>query len=304
MKNKLYIITITTCLLLLASCSGSDEPEVEQGEKIVFAPDALTKAPVANFVVGDKLGVLAYETDASGIWNASGRPDFMYNVPLEKTITGYEYGPAKFYPPGGRKVKFFGYYPYSSIAGDSGITLSVASATGYPTLTYQCPSIADRDLLVAVTEPQNSGSVYLPCEHVLAKVNFTLTISGDGNTYTISSLRIKRVAMVGTFSFEKYVNDPVSKTGWWSEWATQEDMTVNCNLPVTQGEQTMLLKVPLLLIPQTFTVLSVELDYSENGSAYTKTFTSNNITWLPGGNYKYNMSLQGGFSGEVVEPED
>lgn len=295
MKSLLLIAFIA--VVLFSGCSaGGEEPAVPQREEIAFAPEPSTKAMVANFAVGDKLGILGYKLEASGVWDDTGRPEFMYNVPLERTAFGYEYSPVKFYPEDGGKVKFFAYYPYSASAGDGGITLSSAMTPGYPSFVYRCPVAADRDLLVAVTEPQNEGSVYLSCDHVLAQVDLSIQIGGGGSTYEITSLKMSGLSMSATFLFDTYVNRPVDKSSWWEAPGVAEDLDITFDPPVSvtsgQGVAVPLSVEPLLLIPQSVDALAFELKYKETGkeTIYTKTFTKQ-VQWLPGGNYKYELSF-------------
>lgn len=295
MKSLLLIAFIT--IILFSACSaGGEEPAVLQGEEIAFALEPVTKALVKELAVGDKLGILAYQLDVAGNWNASGKPDFMYNVALGKTASGYEYLPTRFYPEGGEKIKFFAYYPYSASAGEEGITLSSAMTPGYPSFVYRCPVAADRDLLVAVTEPQNEGSVYLSCDHVLAQVGLSIQIEGGGSTYEITSLKVGGLSMSATFLFDTYVNRPLDKASWWDAPGVAEDLDITFDPPVSvtsgQGVAVPLLAEPLLLIPQSVDALAFELKYKEAGKeiVYTKTFT-NGVQWLPGGNYKYELSF-------------
>lgn len=239
------------------------------GKEILFTAEPLTRPASTAFAVGDKLGILAYQTDASGLWNPSGKPDFMYNVPLEKTMAGFEYSPVMFYPNDGNKVKFFAYYPYSATSGEKGITLSEVSASGYPYLDFQSLADGNQDLLIAATEPQNEGSVYLKCDHVLAKVNFSVKTNAayECDPPVVTSLELKGVKSLGRFLFENYITKPADSATWWDTAAATNTSKV---LPFTPGivlnnvNYTTLLSEPLLVVPQDGKV-TVVVNYLNKG---------------------------------------
>jgi hypothetical protein len=119
---------------------------------------------------GGGFGVFAFQT--SGAYASAGKPNFMYNEPVEYASSVWSYETLKYWPNnttqdmlGGEGhattgtpndyVSFFAYAPYVSTgAAGAGITaMSANTATGDPTVSYQVATVPSEsvDLLWAVT---------------------------------------------------------------------------------------------------------------------------------------------------------
>lgn len=293
MKNRRFLFFLV--LLGCFGCSGTGDPEkndMPHGKEILFTAEPLTRTVSTDFSVGDKLGILAYQTDASGLWNPVCKPDFMYNVPLEKTTAGFEYSPVMFYPNDGNKVKFFAYYPYSTTSGEKGITLSEASASGYPYLDFQYSADGNPDLLIAVTEPQNEGNVYLKCDHVLAKVNFSVRTNFDYecDPPVVTSLELKDLKSSGRFLFKNYITKPADSSTWWDTTGgigTSKVLTFTTGITLNNVNYTTLLSEPLLLIPQS-TKVTLVVNYLKKGVAGQAT---TDVVWTTNKAVDYQIEL-------------
>ena len=176
------------------------------------APVEGTETPAGS------IGALGYLL-AGGTWSSSATPNFMYNTQLIRTGSSgsysYTYYPAKYWPDNtDDKVRFFAYYPYEG----NGISLSSASATGYPAITYTPgANVTDQvDLLYAAsTEAVNNkttgSAVNFALAHALTRVSFSVKLEAalQGTTTTIQSIEMTGLKSSGTLSL-----DPSAATPW------------------------------------------------------------------------------------------
>ena len=98
-------------------------------------------------------GVFAYYTGQNEFANTD-EPNFMYNQLVEGEVVNqadgrdkynWSYSPVKYWPNNaGDKVSFFAYAPYKADGKtDFDFNLSGSDATGYPTITYNVPVVAE-----------------------------------------------------------------------------------------------------------------------------------------------------------------
>lgn len=147
------MMTIAMAALLMAGCAQNEimetSPDVrpEVGFQ-VYANPQTRGTEVDNTTTGTGIknatgfGVLAYYTEQKSFasYSASAEPNFMWNQQVKNVSSAWTYAPVKFWPnTDGDKISFFAYAPYSNdqtAPGDNGILLSIATATGYPTLAF------------------------------------------------------------------------------------------------------------------------------------------------------------------------
>lgn len=290
--NRFFAVTVV--VLMLGACSQGENPvvtpPVTQGGAVSFVP-TLSKVPVSTFVTGDKLGVLAYATDVDGNWNKQGTPELMYNTELTKIAAGnFTYDPIVYYPTNGNKLKFFAYYPHAATAGDNGITLSPKTQSGYPTVDFDA-SVGSYgvDMMAAVTESQNSGSVTLNCQHVLTKVNVSAK-SAQGAI--VSAVKIIGINSKGQLSMDNYTNKPAAPETWWANQNTAVTIGETVSITTTDVNYTPLFKEPKMVIPQAISDLVIEISYMFSGDAtpYTKQYTQD-VAWVAGGSVNYQIDI-------------
>ena len=246
------------------------------------APVTGTTAPVGS------LGILGYEL-TGGVWNtATATPNFMYNTQLIRTGSSgsysYTYYPAKYWPDNTNdKVRFFAYYPYNG----NGISLSSASATGYPAITYTPgANVTDQvDLLYAAsTEAVNNKTtgtaVNFALTHALTRISFSVMLDSNlvDKTVVIQSITMTGLKSSGTLSL-----DPSAATPWTPGAGTasytasvsngaliptaNQALSIGGYLPVTTSSGYF------LLLPQAVnTANTVVVAYTVNGKATTKTY--------------------------------
>lgn len=138
-------------------------------------------------------GVSAY-TDKDG------KPDYMYNE--EATKNGDLWYPgANYYWPGGKKLSFYAWYPYTA----TGMTLTDNTHAGAPVMTYAIPeNVADQiDVMTATAIDENdpnstTGGTQLNFDHALAAVKFVT--GSDMPECTVNSVTIKNVKYKGSYN--------------------------------------------------------------------------------------------------------
>lgn len=295
---KKRLIQIVALSVIFFSACDSNVPGIsnEQGTPIQFTQtQTSTKADIAgqsSLAANQTIGVLAYHLPADGvneaIWNDNAIPNFMYDQKMTATGNGQlTYSPIKYWPGNQRdKVKFFAYSPHSSEANGDMITLSSAAAKGYPTL-YYAPSkdvSKQADLLVAVTEPLNTGGVRLNFKHALAQVSFSAQCANNigSETVTISSITLSGVANG---------NGQFTDTGFqWTPSAHTQAYMLTVGQAISDGN---LVNLPgsLFLVPQaTGCKLDIELTV---GSIPMKTPQADlpSIDWAAGKKINYQLTI-------------
>lgn len=293
---KRRLIQIVALSVIFFSACDSNVPGIsnEQGSPIQFTQtQTSTKADIveqSSLAADQTIGVLAYHLPADGvneaIWNDNAIPNFMYDQKMTATDNGQlTYSPIKYWPGNQRdKIKFFAYAPHSSEA--NGITLSSAAAKGYPTLYYAPNKDVSRqaDLLVAVTEPLNSGGVRLNFKHALTQVSFSArcTNNAGSETITISSITLSDVANG---------NGEFTDTGFqWTASPHTQAYTLTVGQAISEGN---LVNLPgsLFLVPQTTGCkLDIELTV---GSTPMRTSQADLPTtdWAAGKKINYQLTI-------------
>ena len=265
------------------------------------APVTGTTAPAGS------LGILGYEL-TGGVWNtATATPNFMYNTQLIRTGSSgsysYTYYPAKYWPDNtDDKVRFFAYYPYEG----NGISLSSASATGYPAITYTPgANVTDQvDLLYAAsTEAVNNKTtgtaVNFALAHALTRISFSVMLDPDlvDKTVVIQSITMTGLKSSGTLSL-----DPSAATPWTPGAGTASYTASVSNgalFPIAnQLFDTLTYKSAvtytgsLFLIPQSVTASNtVVINYTVDGVAKKSTYNLSASTWNMGQSLNYQVKL-------------
>jgi len=269
-----------------------------------------TSAPVGS------LGILGYEL-TGGVWNATtATPNFMYNTQLIRTGSSgsysYTYYPARYWPDDTNdKVRFFVYYPYNG----NGISLSSASTTGYPTITYTpvtnvCNQV---DLMyastAAVNNKESSSAVNFALAHALTRVSFSVKLEAalQGTTTTVQSIEMTGLKSSGTLSL-----DPSAATPWTLGTGTTSYTASVSNgalFPIAnQFFDTLTYKSAvtytgsLLLLPQSVgSSNTAVINYTVDGVAKKSTYNLSDATWGMGQSLNYQVTLT---EEPVVPPAD
>lgn len=174
--------------------SASSAWSVETPQSRAIGTDAVGKT---SFTENDALSISAAYSTTSTSDASTLTPNFMYHQQVTHDGSSWTYSPTRYWPTEG-KLFFYAHYPYAS----DNISISDATATGAPTLTFTQPTTADIDLLAAETSAdcssRTSDKVPFNMKHVLAKVNFLFT-NASSSTLSIKGASFS-VPASGTFS--------------------------------------------------------------------------------------------------------
>ena len=253
------------------------------------------------------IGVLGYLIPGGKTISDVAPSSFMYNTQVTRTGTEgnytYTYNPVKYWPDDATSlVQFFAYYPYN---GD-GITLSPASTTGYPTVTYlpNTAVSAQVDLMLAATASgvNNKGTgtaVSLAFQHVLARIGFSVKLDASFTTQkvVIQSIQMTGLTGSGTFSTSSLSWTPGSGTASYTASISDGSLLPAANQTLNAGNYNTVTNYMgyFLLLPQSVTAANtVVVSYTVDGSATrTVTYTLSAKTLSMGTSYTYQLMIPG-----------
>lgn len=260
-------------MALLASCSNFEadhsalsDKEISfkvktNGSKQVEAESRVTPITDDNIT---SFGVVAFRR-ASTASIANMAPNFIYDAEVVKTGNRWATAEKQFWPMNSDVLDFYAYAPYQG----AGITLSPASATGAPTITYDASS--QLDLIIATATNQaltvTGTGVPLTFNHALTTIKFEKSDELPG---TITSISIKKV----------YNSGKLTIGGSWSfAGITRSDVAA------TEG-------VAMTMIPQQFSDSEqlIEVVYSYQGSNYTLQHQLSGSSWTAGTTLTYEIT--------------
>ncbi|WP_308761147.1 fimbrillin family protein, partial [uncultured Bacteroides sp.] len=246
--------------------------------------------------VSSSAGMKAFAVSAYS--DATGKPDYMYNVKVEPEKNVWK--PAEEISwPGSKKLSFYAWHPY----GADNLIVTGKDTEGAPTLTYTIPEVSEQlDLMTAVNIDQSETStVPLSFKHVLAAVKFVA--SADFPACTVKSVSLKGVKDKGSYTCPS----DGTVTDWKLENGTN-DFTLTFNdggkvldgtteTAITDADETF------FMLPQTFddetARLEITVDY--NGNVQTVGTALKNVVsaWTAGKTYTIRIS-SGSFNVELM----
>lgn len=218
----------------------------------------ITDDNITNF------GVVAFRR-ASNASIASMTPNFIYDAEVVKTGNRWATAEKQFWPMNSDVLDFYAYAPYHA----EGITLSSASATGVPTITYDASSQLDLITATATNQALTVAGTGVPLtfNHALTTIKFEKSDELPG---TITSISIKKV----------YNSGKLTIGGSWSfAGITRSDVAA------TEG-------VAMTMIPQQFSDSEqlIEVVYSYQGSNYTLQHQLSGSSWTAGTTFTYEIT--------------
>lgn len=192
-------------------------------------------------------------------------PNFLYDAEVVKTDNKWATVERQFWPVNSDVLDFFAYAPYHA----EGITLSSASATGVPTITYDATRQLDLITATATNQAMTvAGSgVPLTFNHALTTLKFVKSNEMPGN---IQSIAIKRVYNMGKLTIG---------SGWSFTNISRSDTSVALNSSIT-------------MIPQHFSDSEqmVEVVYDYMGNIYTLRHLLSGSSWTAGSTITYEIT--------------
>lgn len=238
MKKKLFLGLLAAAAVTFTACQKDEViNEVPQDQPIEFGTyvgrDAQTKASVTDL---DKMkvddytgfGVFAYYTgknnasDANTAMNGL-NPNFMYhqNVKWDKNSTPdnisddtWKYSPLKYWPEDDILINFYAYAPFTDLSTNPTInvtTISTASATGSPTVTFAVSTEVSqqKDLLYANAlnqkqSTESSNGVVLNFNHALSRIGFKAKTTEENENK--NQVTVKSISISGNFTTSATIN--------------------------------------------------------------------------------------------------
>ena len=209
-------------------------------------------------------GVVAFRR-ASNASIASMTPNFIYDAEVVKTGNRWATAEKQFWPMNSDVLDFYAYAPYHA----EGITLSAASATGVPTITYDASSQLDLITAIATNKALTVTGTGVPLtfNHALTTIKFEKSDELPG---TITSISIKKV----------YNSGKLTIGGSWSFAGINRS-----DVAATEG-------VAMTMIPQQFSDSEqlIEVVYSYQGSNYTLQHLLSGSRWTAGTTLTYEIT--------------
>jgi hypothetical protein len=194
MKKLKFLSMAAMAATLVTSCSNGRNDEVITGSEPVAVEFAagntasvLTRVTGSDWAQGDSIGVFMIKETPGTLAAAyilEGADNIRYNSAGGSGEVGFTVNTASrtiFYPVLGN-VKFVAYYPYKTLLTDYELPFSVASQDNQSAI----------DLLYAAagtSYTKASGTVKLPFEHKLVKLEFNIT-NGAGVTAPLAGLTV------------------------------------------------------------------------------------------------------------------
>lgn len=234
----------------------------------------------------DSFGLFGYLADD---WSDELAPDYLYNIEVKQSTSGYWSPASKYYWPGGDQGFFlWAYAPY----GCEGLTVP-ASAGGSQVFTYTVPRKAQeqQDLLMAEPdkidgEPE-SGTLELKFRHVLTAVRF---VTGDDiRPGSIGKITLKNMHGEGTYgrtAAKWELMDEATK-----EFVCEFDPKSFDNTPDVQIQPD---EATFMMLPQQLSEsaeVEVEFTDEKGGGTYALTAKLANDEWPMGKTVTYRISM-------------
>lgn len=265
------------------------EPEPEQ-YAIKFIPS------FSGTTSHSQIGVFAFDTSAN--WDEWARPDLMHNIQVERGGDGvWSYDPISHWPTGNAfDFSFMAYAPFATAS--NGLSVSDASHTGAPVLTYEIPSATECHTDICLATPvldihSRRESVGLEFRSVMSKIGFR--IKGQGEK--VSGIAVRGIQWRGEIALN--AEDRGSMT--WSQVSDYSTTEYEAKLDYDEGGNyvtatEILTDVTaedgyLYLIPQNITYnarIVVSVDGGKIGFPFVDVFQ-----FLPGREYIIDLDIPG-----------
>ena len=250
--------------------------------------------PNTSSSIGSSFGLLAYRsassaTDLNGI-----APDFINNQQVTTSGSLWKTNTDYFWPDDGDKLSFFAYTPF----GDNNVTVSSASSTGTPSITYTANTDVTKqpDLMVAktVNQTRNSSSIATGVDmsfyHALTAITFA--VGKDMVPGVFKSVSIKNTITTATYnlltnSWNTSNGTSIGNISLNLNGTTGITIDGTADVALTSGTTTM------MMIPQAFASGSdavIEVVFNNGNGDKTLTAPLAGTTWAAGTSIIYKLS--------------
>ncbi len=312
MKKNICLLGLTASLSLFAACSAEEETYTlggQQSDAIEFSTYIKQGARSASkdaFVNGDVLGLYASQT--TGNYINVFTDNFMSNVAVTKSTTGWSYSPLATWPTDAEKhLSFVAYYP-RNISQTSALAYPFAlgvDANGHQIDPMWCTvkdaCISDRNGTMingneadAAFEP-NSGPLALKFNHMLSRVKVAVKLDAayPGITVKLNSLILTDFYTGGTFT----IANNLASGSWTSFSARKSYELLSTSNEAVEIQEAGSSFCDTLMIPQNvasvaaYFYLTYTHTLAEGGEkTVTKTIYLPGA-WLPNHLYNYTIKL-------------
>lgn len=207
--KQFALLLASITLLLLLGCSNDIDEEFPGNEELpipirlaVAETNRHTRAIVNS--IGDinvnTLGIYEVaEGNTAGTFPWTTTPLLSNTTPSSISGNQLTFSPKLYYPMGGRKVIFYGYYPYTSATSGSNYITPPGSGTA-PTFNFTITG--QEDIMHAVSTPSGSNTpgatVSLAFNHKLTQIQLNISVLGS----LLSSIKILAVPNTGAMNIE------------------------------------------------------------------------------------------------------
>ncbi|MDN5554397.1 fimbrillin family protein [Prevotella sp.] len=250
--------------------------------------------PNTSSSIGSSFGLLAYRsassaTDLNGI-----APDFINNQQVTTSGSLWKTNTDYFWPDDGDKLSFFAYTPF----GDNNVTVSSASSTGTPSITYTANTDVTKqpDLMVAktVNQTRNSTSIAAGVDmsfyHALTAITFA--VGKDMVPGVFTSVSIKNAITTATYnlltnSWNTSNGTSIGNISLNLNGTTGITIDGTADVALTSGTTTM------MMIPQAFASGSnavIEVVFNNGNGDKTLTAPLAGTAWAAGTSIIYKLS--------------
>jgi len=289
---KKFFLLAAAAVMVLASCSKNDQPEVSQDKSISFksyAGRSVTKAgesfiPKGQTYLnsGDSFGVYAYNTGATPFaGSVENAKTFMTNQ--EVTFNGasatdamnyekYTYSPKKYWPndEANNLLTFWAYYPYNALKAGFGAANAFEAKTNPEEMVDLLVADVNEDMTYTKAKGKgNVGIVPFTFHHALTMVKFVVKVaSEEGSNVVLPEIKLNSMKITGATATGQIT------TSWASgattfEWTPGDDATefVLCKAPTALSTDDMYFpvndatKASFLMIPQDLEGVKAVIEY-------------------------------------------
>lgn len=300
-QHALLALFSAIAALFTAGCAHDidTEPGKHVEAEITFGANVLSRASESNLATlrESGFGVFALLTWDKNFQDLPLASKYMYNQKVEWLNSddqpgGWVYEPVLFWP-GGQKISFFAYAPYSAGGNSSAIRgFSDPDSPGSPKLKFSNSQNAERqvDLLYADTlDLVDSPSVSLNFKHALSRISINLTKT---NVDTITTtMKFNKL----TLSSADIATDGVLDlmTGAWEDVSGQTEFVFTSSDDLMKG----VMIIPAsneakILISADYTVTTVDPKLDSGSFVDNKLFSDTlNIKLEAGKAYYFNVSV-------------
>lgn len=204
---KSIVFSILGSVLLFARCNSSIDVDLLSDEEsvpisIAVGEDRIsTRAPVTIYNPDSvsKYGIYGVpEGSTSGLFPWTASLPLLNTAPASLTGTQIGFSPKVYYPDGGKRLMFYGYYPRTTMASGNNNITAPGSGTA-PVFNFTLTG--QEDIMYATSTPFGSNTAGVPSltfGHKLTQIVLDLSLLGVLKSATLKGIKSKGSMNLGT----------------------------------------------------------------------------------------------------------